>query len=184
MLNPSSINIMNKVIELGIESYPIISTRKAVRAIIMEGQNILMVKSSLYGDLKFPGGGKLPKERHFETLIREVEEESGYQVLLDSLTYYVSTVEYRNSLVQENKGAKMISYYYLVKVKKETVPLRLDPYESLYGYYPIWIDIHQAIKENESVLHRSTQEELEKIPWIQREIVVLNHIKRNLIDKN
>ncbi|WP_372869265.1 NUDIX domain-containing protein, partial [Planomicrobium okeanokoites] len=51
--------------------------RTAVRAIIIENEKILMVRSDL-GYCKFPGGGVEKGEGLTEALIREITEETGY----------------------------------------------------------------------------------------------------------
>ena len=53
--------------------------RVAIRAIILQGDKILMVKSNT-GDYKFPGGGVEKGETPEETLRREVQEETGQEV--------------------------------------------------------------------------------------------------------
>ena len=56
-----------------------INTRKAVRGVILDDNNLLMIHTNK-GDYKFPGGGVDQNESKMEALAREIEEESGYIV--------------------------------------------------------------------------------------------------------
>jgi hypothetical protein len=47
------------------------TTRNAVRAIILSGGKLVLVRSDLVGEYKFPGGGAEPGETHSETVIRD-----------------------------------------------------------------------------------------------------------------
>lgn len=55
--------------------------RPSVRAIIIREDKVLMIHSKKYDYYKFPGGGPDKGESHIQALIREVKEESGYQVI-------------------------------------------------------------------------------------------------------
>ena len=48
--------------------------RNAVRAVILRGQELLMIYSANVGDYKFPGGGVNKGETHKQALVREVKE--------------------------------------------------------------------------------------------------------------
>jgi hypothetical protein len=48
-------------------------SREAVRAIILKGDQVLMVYSTLNGDYKFPGGGVKRDEAHATALQREFD---------------------------------------------------------------------------------------------------------------
>lgn len=53
------------------------ATREAVQAIILHGDQILMVYATLKGDYKIPGSGLEQNEAHVTALTREVLEECG-----------------------------------------------------------------------------------------------------------
>lgn len=59
--------------------------RVAVRGIIKKDHKYLIIYSK-YGDYKFPGGGQKDGESLEETLLREVQEETGYFVRKESIT--------------------------------------------------------------------------------------------------
>ena len=70
------------LLQIGLIGLPVgsrIRRRTAVRGIITNGTKILMVHTGR-GDYKFPGGGMEPRESVNETLVREVREETGYEV--------------------------------------------------------------------------------------------------------
>ena len=58
--------------------------RTAVRGIIQKDKKYLLIYSK-YGDHKFPGGGLKQGESLEETLLREVQEETGYIVKKESI---------------------------------------------------------------------------------------------------
>ena len=53
--------------------------RTAVRGIISLDGRLLFIKSK-YGEVKLPGGGREEGESDLDTLIREVREETGFEV--------------------------------------------------------------------------------------------------------
>ena len=61
----------------GLNLAGIVISRQAVRAIILNGEQILMVYSPVNHDYKFPGGGVKDGESHADTLSREIREECG-----------------------------------------------------------------------------------------------------------
>ena len=69
--------------------------RNAARGIIRHGDKYLAIHGK-YGDYKFPGGGMEPGESLPDTLVREVREETGYRVVLESIGDYLLVHEKRN----------------------------------------------------------------------------------------
>ena len=68
--------------------------RTAVRGIVEKDGKYLIIHSK-YGDYKFPGGGMEGNETHEETLIREMQEETGYHVLPKSMEKVIKVKERR-----------------------------------------------------------------------------------------
>lgn len=66
--------------------------RTAVRGIIRRDGKYLLIHSK-YGDYKFPGGGMEEGENQIDTLIREIKEETGFDVIPDSAEYYGAVTE-------------------------------------------------------------------------------------------
>ena len=58
--------------------------RVAVRGIIFLDGRLLMIQSD-FGEVKLPGGGMEEGETDEQTLIREVKEETGYDVIPDTI---------------------------------------------------------------------------------------------------
>lgn len=150
-----------------------IFSRVACRAIISEYPYLYMIQSDLYKDIKFPGGGQKSKETDIETLSRETLEETGLTIIKDSIKPYGMTVEKRKSKTSDHEIFYMESRYYTCKVSKHISDQNLDDYEKVYGYKLIKIHIDDAIKQNQSLIHK----DLTYIPWLKRELKVLTYIK-------
>ncbi|MDZ4992498.1 NUDIX domain-containing protein [Clostridium perfringens] len=146
--------------------------RVAIRAVILNDDKILMVKSNT-GDYKFPGGGVENGETPEETLRREVTEETGY--ILDEVKDEMGIIIERDR--RKKKGYslfEMTSHYYFCDVTNEKVEQNLDKYEEELGFLPVWISLDDAIKENERVIE---EEKTNINPWVNRETFVLSKIK-------
>ena len=142
------------------------AVRRAVRGIIEKDGRLLMIKSEKYGDCKFPGGGALAGENREETLIREVREETGFDVIPESIVPFGETVEIRKDLVK-NRIFEQRSYYYLCSVGGTAGETCLDDYEKEYGYHALYITPAEAITQNEGVMKRGGP------AWTERENCVL-----------
>lgn len=147
-----------------------VNYRYAVRAIVINGNKILMVHTNK-GDYKFPGGGIEKQESHEEALKREVQEETGY--ILNKIEDNIGTIVQRNIDTFENGSLfEMTSYYYLCEVSKKRRNQNLDEYELKQDFRPVWIEINKAIENNEKVLKKE-----EKNDWVDRETFVLKQLK-------
>jgi 8-oxo-dGTP pyrophosphatase MutT (NUDIX family) len=146
--------------------------RHAVRAVILRGQELLMIFSANVGDYKFPGGGVDEGETHAQALVREVKEECGMSILQVG-EEICRVVEYDLPVEQEYDVFKMTSYYYQCEVQDGFGLQKLDDYEVDLGFVPAWINLDGAIQINKSLLNSLNPPE-----WLQREILVLEYIKR------
>lgn len=147
--------------------------REAVKGVIINGKQILMIHSQQNGDYKFPGGGVEKSESPEETLIREIKEECG--AVVREIGEKIGTViEYKKALEAEYDVFKMVSDYYLCQVSETKSELDLDPYEQELGFHPVWVTISEAISQNKKVL-ASKKENISK--WTKREIFVLESLK-------
>jgi 8-oxo-dGTP pyrophosphatase MutT (NUDIX family) len=148
--------------------------RTAVRAVIWcEGQ-LLMVYSAKVGDYKFPGGGVNTGETHAQALHREVQEECG-AALLSIDAELGATVEYNRPIEADFGVFKMTSHYYVCTLTAQPFGAqKLDDYESDLGFMPVWVDVDQALQQNTKLLAATVPPK-----WLQREIFVLDHLKRN-----
>ncbi|MFT3890222.1 MAG: NUDIX domain-containing protein [Anaerolineales bacterium] len=151
--------------------------RKAVRAVIARGNNLLMIYSSAVGDYKFPGGGVDQGESHEQALRREVQEECGMS--LASVGDEIGSVlEFDQPVEKEFDAFRMVSHYYRCDVLDGAGSQKLDDYEKDLGFTPIWINIDQAIQANEQLLDSDVPPE-----WLKREIFVLKYLKQTLFAK-
>ena len=150
--------------------------RQAVRAVITDQTKLLMVYSTTAGDYKFPGGGVKQGETDEQALRRETLEEVGANVVnIGDLLGEV--VEFDQAVEPEFDLFKMTSRYYLVNISGPLNPQNLDDYEKDLGFEPAWVEIDEAIRQNEQVLLTPNA----RTPfWTRRELYVLNELKVNL----
>ncbi len=151
-------------------------TRDAVRAIVLHGDQVLMVYSRLNGDYKFPGGGVKRDEAHATALQREVLEECGAR-LITILGEFGRVEEYDLAQEDEFDLFRMNSYYYLCEVEDGFGAQNLDDYEHEYGFTPEWVSLEHAIAVNSALL--------ENLPtniqrWVRRELFVLEQIQERI----
>jgi 8-oxo-dGTP pyrophosphatase MutT (NUDIX family) len=144
--------------------------RTAVRGIIKNNNKYLLIHSK-YGDHKFPGGGLKQGESLEQTLLREVQEETGYLVKNESITEGLFVNEKRKG--DPDDILDMDSYYFFCDVYETIVERNLDDYEVEYNYKVVWMTLEEAITNNELL------KEYENIPWIKRETMVM----KNLLEK-
>ncbi|HKM42603.1 MAG TPA: NUDIX domain-containing protein [Limnochordia bacterium] len=147
-------------------------SREAVRAIVLEGEQVLMVYSPVNQDYKFPGGGIKGGESHEEALHREIKEECGVH-LSEVKAEFGFVEEYSSAREAEYDVFRQISYYYLCKVNRCFVGQSLDSYERELGFRPEWVSVDYALRENRSVLNG----DFDEVPkWTLRDTWVLNQI--------
>lgn len=61
--------------------------RVAVRGIVFIDGKLLMIEDN-FGEVKLPGGGIDSGEDDYKALVREVKEETGYDVILESIVSF------------------------------------------------------------------------------------------------
>jgi len=154
-----------------------IKKREAIRGIIFKDNKILLIKTNR-GDYKFPGGGKNDNESRIETLIREVKEESGYEVKKVDRQIGV-IIERRPDFIDQDAIFEMISFYYLCQVSEERKSQNLDQMEIEQEFKPEWISLDEAIYNNETLLN-SRREDLNF--WVERETSALKEIRKMLTE--
>ena len=149
-------------------------SREAVRAIVLDDRQVLMVYSPVNKDYKFPGGGIQEWESHEEALCREIREECG--VILSTVgKEYGYIAEYSKPREKEYDVFRQISYYYFCKVDPLFVGQNLDSYERELGMRPEWVSIEHALRANQSVLNG----EFGQVPrWTLRDTWVLKQIAK------
>lgn len=149
-----------------------IVSREAVRAIILKGNKILLIKSNT-GDYKFPGGGVEVGESYIDALNREVIEESGY--IVNNINEKLGVIiERAVDKFKNNSIFEMTSYYYICDLSEEKTTQNLDEYEIELEFLPVWISIDKAICENELIIK---EEKSNMNSWVYRETLALKKIK-------
>lgn len=125
--------------------------RPSVRGIIIRHGRVAMVHSLKYDYYKFPGGGIEAGESLEQALQREVAEESGLQVIPQSIREY--GLVHR---VQKGKKEAMFiqdNYYFLCDVEAEVHPQHLDDYEAEERFTLEYVDPTHAIRINREEDH-------------------------------
>lgn len=129
-----------------------ITTRQAVRAIVLKDNKILMVHTNK-GDYKFPGGGIKRQESHEEALRREVIEETGY--IIEGMGERAGIIVQRNPNQFDTSGIfEMTSYYYFCDVKTNKTKQHLDKYEEEQEFEPRWIELDEVIAKMRQSSHK------------------------------
>ncbi len=145
--------------------------RTAARGIICQNNKYLIIHSK-YGDYKFPGGGKKNDESIEENLIREVKEETGFNVIKNSIKPFGHILETRKK-DEKNKWI-MDSYYFFCEIDNNQGNKNLDDYEKEYEYQLDWLSLEDIIKKNEIV------NDFEHVPWVVRENFVMKELLKEI----
>lgn len=123
--------------------------RPSVRGIIIRDKKIAMVYSQKYKYYKFPGGGINDDESHFQTLSREVQEETGLIIDKRSIKEFGLVIRKQKGIAEDIFIQN--NYYYTCDIKKEKTNQNLDDYELNEGFILRWVSIEEAINVNESL---------------------------------
>lgn len=151
-------------------------TRNASRAIVLNGENILLLYTERYHDYSLPGGGIDDGESKINGLIRELREETGAQNVtnVQEFGYYE---EYRNWYKSDFDVVHMLSYCYVCEIDQELLAPEFEAHELRNGMQPLWMNIHEAINHNEQVIQNSEKKGLS----IERETYLLKRIVSELL---
>ena len=117
--------------------------RVAVRGIIFIDGKLLMIENN-FGEAKLPGGGIECGEDDSEALVREVKEETGYDVLVESIVPFGEIEEKRLS-VNEPKIWHQISRLYFCDVYPEKGQCNYTENEKKYGFKQILYTLDGSI---------------------------------------
>lgn len=143
--------LIKEMIHSGVERSGDVYRRLAVRGIVMEGENILLLYTKRYDDYSFPGGGVEEGEDLLEALKRELQEETGAKNV-KVLDEYGIFEEYRHSRYDGYDFIHMSSHFYRCSIDKELGETDLEDYEIKNGMSAKWINIHEAIKHNREII--------------------------------
>ncbi|GGO06620.1 NUDIX domain-containing protein [Saccharibacillus kuerlensis] len=143
--------------------------RKAARAVIMRGSDILLIYTKRYNDYSFPGGGLEADEDEYAGLCREVTEETGaVDVEIVSELGYIE--EYRPHYKDNYDLIHMLSYYYVCSIGEHLGEASPEDYEIANGSSAVWVDLNEAIRYNRRVI---ADQEASMGFSIERETLVL-----------
>lgn len=160
---------MRELFEIDTKDYDINGTtvsRPSARGIIIRDGKVAMVHSKKYEYYKFPGGGIEFGEDKIVALVREVAEETGLCVIVDTIkefghVYRIQKGDYEDVFIQDN-------YYYLCDTEETVRKQKLDDYEKEEQFTLEFVTPEYAIEVNQ----RCDMEGADKI-MTGREIRVL-----------
>jgi len=150
--------------------------RQAARAIILKGDNILLLYTSRYHDFTLPGGGLDKGEDVQAGLIRELQEETGAKNIRDIEAFGLYE-EYRPWHKTGYEIVRMESYCYRCKIDDELGDTKFEAHEIENGMKPVWINIHDAIAHNEDTMANSEKKGMS----IERETFLLKLIVKEFL---
>lgn len=150
--------------------------RNATRAIILKGEDILLLYTKRYHDYSLPGGGIDEGESNIEGLIRELKEETGAHSV-ENITEFGRYEEFRPWHKAGFEMIQMQSYCYTCTIDDELLEPELEAHELSNGMHPVWMNIHHAITHNEETIAKSAKKGLS----IERETFLLKLIVSELL---
>lgn len=147
--------------------------RIAVRGIIFIDDKLLMIEDS-FGELKLPGGGIDDMEDDYQALAREVKEETGYDVIPNTIIPFGEIEEKRLSVYEPMIWHQM-SHLYFCDVYPEQGLCAYTENEKKYGFRPVLYTLEEALEKNSAMLEKEGIQ-----AWNQREYKTLLLIKNYL----
>lgn len=158
--------------------------RRAARAIVLEGENILLLYTAKYQDYSLPGGGIEAHESIETALIRELQEETG-ALSVKVLGAFGRYEEFRPWYKADANVMHMDSFCYFCQIdltlgERGLGATRLESHEVRNGMRPVWINIHAAIAHNEAILKHFSG----KGQSIVRETFLLKRIVQECLPAN
>lgn len=149
-------------------------SRTAAKGVAGHSERMLMVKTYRHG-YKFPGGGAKAGEDLLQALSREIKEETGMSVV--NIGNEVGTVyEKRPDIYDPLKNFIMKTVFIKCSIDETAFcELSLDAYEKELGFTPVFINIKEAIAENEHIIMANPDFD----PWLFRDTMVLKRLLGN-----
>ena len=142
---------MNQLFSIDLKDYKeggSIFRRPSARAVILKDGKISLVYSRKEKYYKFPGGGIHEGEDAVSALIREVREESGLEVIPESIREFGSVLRRQKSDRTPDTIFEQENFYYLCEVKEEVQEQNLDDYEKEAGFTLRTVTLDEAIRTN------------------------------------
>ncbi len=152
--------------------------RHAARAIVVKGEQILLLYTQRYHDYSLPGGGIDEGEDEIAGLIRELKEETGAQGVRN-VKAFARYDEYRPWYKHDADIIHMISHCYVCDIDEALGDTAFESHEVSNGMTPLWMNIHEAINHNQDVIANSDKKGLS----IERETFMLKVIAQELVGR-
>ena len=144
--------------------------RRSVRGIIFVDGRLMLIESC-FGEVKLPGGGVEDGESDCDALLREVREETGCEVIPESIVPFGEIVEKRLS-DREPMVWHHISRLYFCDVKPERGECAYTENERRHGFHLVQYTVEEALARNRQMLAREGRR-----PWNQREYETMRLIR-------
>lgn len=160
---------MDRLLTLDAMNYPADMPeilRHSVRGIIFVDGKLLMIENC-FGEAKLPGGGVEKGESDQEALLREVKEETGYDVLLETIVPFGEVEEKRLS-DREPMIWHHFSRLYFCGVRSERGQCCYTENERKHGFRMVMYTVEEALARNRQMLALEGKQ-----PWNQREYETL-----------
>ncbi|MBE5926353.1 MAG: NUDIX domain-containing protein [Lachnospiraceae bacterium] len=145
------------------------SLRPTVRAIIKKDDELAMVHNQKYDYYAFPGGGVEEGESFHQALIREVKEETGLNVIHETITEFGSALRLNSSKLYENTIFEQENFYYICQVENVVGEQVLEDYEAEEGLKLAFVTPEEALRKNRFDDHKEDNDAI----WLERETRVL-----------
>lgn len=128
-----------------------VTRREAVRAVVADGADLLLLYTRRYDDYSFPGGGLAQGEDAETCLLRELREETGAaNVTIKRYLGYVDEV--RPDRRDSPDTMLMRSHFYECSVGRELGQCSPEDYELANGMVAVWVNGRTALAHNEALL--------------------------------
>ena len=129
------------------------SYRPSVRGIIIEKDNLIsLIYSQKYHFYKLPGGGIEEGESHLETLIREVDEETGLAVIPDSVQEFGEALRIQKSSTLKDTIFVQQNFYYICQTTDQIHSQHLDQDEQEADFILKTVSLDEAIATNQAFI--------------------------------
>lgn len=152
--------------------------RRASRAIVLNGEFILLLYTKRYNDFSLPGGGVDAHEDLSQGLLRELAEETGASGIKIIKEFgYID--EIRPHHRQDYDFIHMLSYFFVCEIDSNLGQAQMEHYEIANGMEVKWVNIYEAIEHNRKVMK---SKDASIGVSIERETFVLELIAQELID--
>ena len=157
------------------------SYRPSVRGIIISNDNLIsLIYSQKYHFYKLPGGGIEEGESHLETLIREVDEETGLTVIPDSVQEFGEALRIQKSSTLKDTIFVQQNFYYICQTTNQIHPQHLDQDEQEADFILKTVSLDEAIATNQAFIanYQGTPTEC-KEEMVIRECRILELLRDN-----